>query len=338
MKAVDNGSPKYKNKRKENREKMKPLVSVIMPAYNGEKYIQEAIDSVLEQTYENWELIIIEDASADHSMEIIKRYQDKRIRLFCNEQNKGIAESTNRGIQESRGKYIALLDDDDIAEKDRFTLQVNYLETHSEIDILGGRTTVIDTSGKVIDYSGIPRNNPKYIKAVLLFCCMDFWNSTAMIRREFIEKFHLYYENGYYGIQDFKFYMESSKVGNISTIPQFLLKHRLHSGNETDRNLRLFQKERERMYAKIQCDSLEKSGFSVKKNDMTFLNKVLAEQNGKCDSIQELRQLYWIFCELLQQGRKMEIDYLNELEHVCKVKMAEQLIRMKHFFEREEYK
>lgn len=311
---------------------MSPLVSVIMPSYNGERFIREAIESVLVQTYENWELIIIEDASTDHSIEVIKTYKDKRIRLFCNEQNKGIAESTNRGIQESRGKYIALLDDDDVAEKDRFTLQVDYLETHPEIEILGGRTTFIDTSGKVIDYSGIPRNNPKYIKAVLLFGCMDFLNSTAMIRRGFIEKFHLYYENGYYGMQDYKFYMESSKLGNISTIPQFLLKHRLHNGNETDRNFRLFQKERERVYAKIQCDSLKKSGFCLKKDDMAFINKVLAEKDGKCDSIWELRRLYWIFYELLRQGRELEISYLNELEHVCRVKMAEQFIRMKRLF------
>lgn len=313
---------------------MKPLVSVIMPSYNSEKFIGEAIESVLEQTYENWELIIIEDASADHSQEVIHAYKDERIRLLCNEVNRGISESTNRGIEESRGKYIALLDDDDIAEKDRLTLQVNYLENHTEIDILGGRTTLIRESGEIIDYSGIPRNNPKYIKAVLLFGCMDFWNGTAMIRREFIDKFHLRYENGYYGMQDYKFYMESSKVGNISTIPQFLLRHRFHSENETDRNFQLFQKEREKTYARIQRDSLEKSGFCLTEDSLSLINKVLAEKDGRCDSIEELSRLYWVFHELLRQGREMEIDYLDELEHVCRVRMAGQLVRMKNFFEK----
>lgn len=311
---------------------MKPLVSVIMPSYNSENYIDEAIESVLEQTYENWELIIIDDASTDRSTEIIKTYKDKRIRLLCNEINKGISESTNKGIKKSRGKYIALLDDDDIAEKDRLTLQVSYLEMHTEIDILGGRTTLIDKSGDVIDYSGIPRNNPKYIKAVLLFSCMDFWNGTAMIRREFIENFHLYYKNGCYGMQDYRFYMESSKVGNISTIPQFVLRHRLHSGSETNRNFQLFQKERKDVYAKIQRDSLRKSGFCLTEDVLAFINKVLAENNGKCDSIHELRQLYWIFYELLQQGKEMGIDYLDELGHVCRVRMAEKIVGMNNFF------
>lgn len=312
---------------------MDPLVSVIIPSYNGEKFIGESIESILEQTYENWEIVIIDDASTDHSLEVIKTYKDKRIKLFCNEVNKGIATSTNRGIQESRGEYIALLDDDDIAEKDRLALQVKYLETHKEIDILGGRTTLIDELGEIIDYCDIPRNNPKYLKAMLLFGCFSFFNSTAMIRREFIEKNHLQYENGCYGMQDLKFYIESSKLGNISSIPQFLLRHRIYGGNETDRNFQFFKNERERMFARFQCESLKKSGFRLTNKELMLINKVLAERDGKCDSIQEFNQLYWIFHKLLQQGRESKVDYLDELGHVCRVKMAEQLIRLTDFFE-----
>lgn len=313
---------------------MKPLVSVIMPSYNCEQFIGEAIESILYQTYDNWELIIVEDASEDGTLDIIKTYRDKRIKLFCNERNQGIANATNRGIKESKGTYIALLDDDDIAEKGRLALQVEYLEKHPEIDILGGRTIFIDESGKTIDYSGIPKRNPKYIKAVLLFNCMDFLNGTAMIRRAFIEKNHLYYENSCYGMQDYKFYIESSKVGNISTINQFLLRHRLHDRNETDRNFQLFSEQRKVAYASFQRDSLRKSGFCLTENALTLLNKALAERDGKCESIQELEELYGIFCELLRQGRERKIDYLEELEHVCRVKMGEQLIRMDHLFDR----
>lgn len=317
---------------KETGGESSPLVSVVMPSYNCEKYIGEAIESVLNQTYKNWELIIIEDGSADNSLEIIQNYRDKRIKLLCNELNRGIADATNRGIKESAGRYVALLDDDDIAEKNRLELQVNYLENHAEIDILGGRTTFINESGEVIDYSGVPRNNPKYIRAVLLFNCMDFLNGTAMIRKEFVEKHHLHYENGCYGMQDYKFYIESSKVGNISSINRFLLKHRLHNGNETDRNFRIFGKERQQTYARFQCHSLEKSGFCLTEDALALINKALSEKGGGCDSIQELQELYEIFCELLRQGERMKIDYLEELEHVCKTKMAEQLMKIENLF------
>ena len=311
---------------------MKPLVSVVMPSYNGGKFIGEAIESVISQTYENWELIIVEDCSEDDSQKIIQNYTDQRIRLFCNERNQGIAESTNRGIRKSRGKYIALLDDDDIAEKERLSWQVDYLESHPEIDFLGGRSRFIDEEGAVVDYSCIPRNNPRYIKAMLLFQSMDFLNGTAMIRKEFMERHHLYYQNHCYGMQDFRFYIESSKVGNISTINRFLLRYRVHPENDTKRNFRVFQEERKQAYAYFQQLSLRKSGFSLQEESLAFLQRVLAERDGGCSSARELKELHQVFCELLRQGAEMGIDYLDELEHVCKVKLAGQLIRIKDLF------
>lgn len=98
---------------------MKPLVSVIMPAYNGEKYIGDAIESILNQTYDNFELIIVEDKSTDHTLDVIHGYEDSRISLYLNECNRGIAYSTNLGIEQSKGKYIALLDDDDMSASRR---------------------------------------------------------------------------------------------------------------------------------------------------------------------------------------------------------------------------
>lgn len=305
-----------------------PLVSVIMPAYNAERYIRGAIDSVLDQTYEDWELIVVEDGSTDATLDVIRGYTDKRIRLFRNDRNRGIAFSTNRGIEESRGKYIALLDDDDIAEKDRIKLQVEYLEQHIEIDILGGRSVYIDERDMIIDHAPIPRKNPKYIKSVLLFNCMDFMNSTAMIRKEFIEKNHLYYHDGCYGMQDFRFYIESSKVGNISTIGDFLLRHRIYTGNTTHRNMTVFKEERAIVYAQLQRYSLWKSGFRLSEGSLRLLNKVLAETDGRCRSVQEFQELFIVFKELLQQGRKMGIDHQNELSHVCRVKLAEQIINL----------
>ena len=100
-------------------------VSVIMPAYNGEAFIGESIQSLIDQTYEFWELYVIDDCSQDKTVEIIESFKDDRIHLIKNAQNMGIAYNTNLGIEKSNGEYIALLDDDDVSLKDRFKIQVD---------------------------------------------------------------------------------------------------------------------------------------------------------------------------------------------------------------------
>ena len=167
---------------------MRSLVSVVMPAYNGEKYIADAIESIINQSYTEWELIIVDDASIDNTLDVIKKYKDDRISLYINDKNRGISYSTNLAISKSNGKYIALLDDDDIATKDRLLLQAEYLDNHPSIDILGGRAVNIDEYGNVLMHdSSAPLNNPKLIRAWMNFANRRFSNGTTMIRKEFIE-------------------------------------------------------------------------------------------------------------------------------------------------------
>ena len=307
---------------------MLPLVSVIMPAYNAEKYIGSAIESILNQTYARLELVIVEDCSTDNTLEIICRYADGRIKLLQNDVNKGIAYSTNRGINFSQGKYIALMDDDDIAALDRLKFQVDYLEKHDEIDILGGRSIEIDSEGNIIRRGGIPRYNPKYIKTVLLFRCVDFVNGTAMIRRKFIDENHLVYQEDCYGMQDYKFYIDSSKVGNISTIENILLYYRVHEGNETKRRKQEYGEQRKQKYAQFQRESLKLSGYSLDEEKMGIINKVLAEGDGGSQDKEELCKLYEVFCEILRQARMMHVDYYIELEHYCKLTLSNQIKKL----------
>ncbi len=307
------------------------LVSVIMPAYNADKFIGEAIESILNQSYKNFELIVIDDGSSDRTLEIIESFKDDRLFIFCNEKNKGISYTTNRGIRKTNGKYIALMDDDDIAESNRLKIQVDYMEKHPQIDILGGRTTYIDEKGELLDYGGIPRYNPNYIKAVLLFNCMDFMNSTAMIKKDFIVKNNLLFEENCFGMQDFKFYIKSSKIGKISAVNEFVLKHRIHENNETERNFQFFEKERAEKYAEFQRYSLKRSGFVLEENELKFINKVLAERGGKCETKEDLHILYTVFTKLLGQAKKMNLDYVEELIHLFKVKISEQIMLIKLF-------
>lgn len=310
---------------------MLPLVSVVMPAYNSEKYIGKAIESILNQTYKWFELIVVEDGSGDNTLQVINEYDDARIKLIKNECNRGIAYSTNRGIACAEGKYIALMDDDDIAVSERLALQVNFLEKHPDIDILGGRSNDIDDSGYLIREGGIPRNNPRYIRAVLLFKCMNFRNGTTMMRKEFIDKNALCYEENSYGMQDFKFFIESSKKGNISTISDLLLYYRVHKENETTRQKKDFEEERRRTYARFQRESLREEGYRLDEEKLSTVNRLLAEFDGGCNNRYDLQILYATFEEIIKQARIMGLDYCKELEHYCKLILAEQVRQLISF-------
>lgn len=155
-----------------------PVVSVLMPTYNAEKYLKEAIDSILNQTFTDFEFLIIDDNSKDKTKKIIGKYNDKRIKLIKGPQ-KGLAAALNCGIKKAQGKYIARMDADDISLPARFEKQVNYLEAHPEITVLGtwqehfGRWNFIHKA----------KATHEECKAELLFNC-DLCHSTLMFRKE----------------------------------------------------------------------------------------------------------------------------------------------------------
>lgn len=302
---------------------MKSLVSVVMPAYNGEKYIAKSIQSVLNQTYDNIELIIVEDCSTDKTADVIKSFHDERIRVFSNKKNMGIAYSTNVGISKSRGEYIALLDDDDIAIADRFSIQVEYMDKHIDIDILGGRSLDINSDDEIISYGWTPRNNPKYIKAMLLFECLDFRNGTAIFRKNFLLKNKLKYKDNYYGMQDFMMYVEASKCGCITSLNKYFLKYRVHGSSETSK--RACSQNRKKIYAEIQRWSLAKSGFILSDNQYNIINSCFDEYDESKHDMNKFMLLYGVLSEIINQAKQNKIDYYDELVLVCKNKLSKYL-------------
>lgn len=126
-----------------------PKVSIILPVYNAEKFLDETITSILNQSFEDFEFIIINDESKDKSPDIIKKYfkKDKRIIFVNNEKNLGCVNTRNRGLRMANGEYIAVMDSDDVSLRDRFKIQVNYLDKHPEIFLIGGSAIVIDEEG-----------------------------------------------------------------------------------------------------------------------------------------------------------------------------------------------
>lgn len=305
--------------------KMKPLVSVVMPAYNAEQYIEAAIESVLTQTYDNFELVIVEDCSTDNTRKVIQKYKDDRIQIYYNERNRGIANTTNRAIDASKGKYIALLDDDDIAVVDRLKLQTSFLEENLDIDVLGGRTVNIDENGDTIGTWPPPRRNPKYIRAMLLFNNVDFANGTMMIRKSFLDHYDLHYKDNCLGMQDYRFNIESSKVGKFSALDNVLLYHRVYEHSETQKRMTCYKQERASLYAQFQRDSISTSGFILNEDSLKLINKVLDEMSSGCETIEEVKKLYRVFEEMLKQAEKMELDYYEEFKILCQKKILEQL-------------
>ena len=128
---------------------MNPKVTVLMPAYNAGKYIAESIQSVIDQTYSDWELLVVNDGSTDNTVEVVEGFSDPRVRLLNNPENLRLIKTLNRGLEEARGEYVARLDADDRALPERLRLQVEVLDNDSDLVLIGGRSNVICADGEV---------------------------------------------------------------------------------------------------------------------------------------------------------------------------------------------
>lgn len=204
-----------------------PLVSIAMPVYNAEKYIKKTIESVLNQTYTNFELILINDASKDRSKEIIHSFSDSRIRYIENPENLGIVKTRNKCIQYARGKYIAVLDNDDITLPPRLAKQVEFLEENNDYGICGSFYDIIDGSDNVVHKMKLPVTNSQ-IKTFLLFnnCCC---NSSVMIKSDIIKE--QMYPEGFDMIEDYYFLHSASKSTKLFNLPMYITQYRVHGEN-----------------------------------------------------------------------------------------------------------
>jgi glycosyltransferase involved in cell wall biosynthesis len=197
---------------------------------NGEKFIKKAIDSILVQTYKYFELIIIDDGSTDSSLQIIKQFSDSRIVLFINEQNMGQSYSRNRGIKESVGEYIAIMDSDDIALPDRLEKQVSFLEGNPYISLCSSSATLIDENGAPFGEKNTPENDVE-IKLRLLFYC-PIIHPTVMFRKADFLNINLLYDEHFVYAQDFDVWSRAMDKLSFFGIQESLLLFRFkHEGS-----------------------------------------------------------------------------------------------------------
>jgi glycosyltransferase involved in cell wall biosynthesis len=202
-----------------------PKVTVFIPVHNRERYIGDAIQSVLAQDFQDFDILLIDDGSTDRSVEVMRSFHDPRLTIVLNETNLGIPRTRNRGLELARGEYIALLDSDDRASPDRLQKQVAYLDAHPDCVQIGSWCRMMNEQGIPLQKIKRQPAHPDEIKAELLFrCCMS--NRTIMGRTEILRKFG--YRNDFPRCQDYDLHVRLSSQFKMANIPECLVLGRIH--------------------------------------------------------------------------------------------------------------
>jgi len=212
------------NKNPKNFNKEYPTISVIMAVHNSQRFLEKSIKSIINQTFNDFELIIINDFSKDKSLDLAKEYRkrDKRIIIFNNKKNMGPAKTRNKGLNKAKGKYIAILDSDDISHPKRLEIQFKYLEKHPETFLVGSSAVFIDENGNEI------KRFRKYKNSEILSWRLP--KSCSIIHSSVMFRNHkkIFYDVQYKYAHDYAFYLELlSKNKKLINLPNFLVKYRV---------------------------------------------------------------------------------------------------------------
>ena len=248
----------------------KPTVSVVMSVYNAELYVREAIESILQQTYADFEFLILDDGSTDASLEIVRSISDPRIRVFSSDKNMGIVHQVNRGISMAQGKYIARMDADDISLPERFAHEVAYLETHHRVGMVGTWVELIDTKGVSNNVVWRFQATPEDIPVVLLFG-NNFANPTVMIRTSALPE--VVYKSEYTLSEDFELTTRISDSHGVANLQEVLLKYRVHGKCISHRKRELCRE----LVMRVLGGRLDRLGVAYTEDDLQFHNAICFE-------------------------------------------------------------
>lgn len=283
---------------------MNILVSVLMPVYNSQKYLKESIESILNQTYKNIEFIIVNDGSTDKSLDIIKSFSDKRIKIIDRKENRGIIFSLNEGIEKCSGKYIVRMDSDDISLNQRIEKQVLYMEKNRNIDASGTGIRIIG-SRKIlklpIDYNEL--------KVKSLFSTPLF-HPTVIIKSEILKK--VKYPLNCEGYEDYMLWkMLISKGYIISNLSEKLVYYRINNNGITQN----FQKIKEKIWSMYPL--YEKNLKEIYEEELTqemielFLilnNTNLISSDKKLNNKELKEKMYKLICQIAEKTSNNKID------------------------------
>ena len=282
-----------------------PELSIIMPLYNTANYVAQAIQSLLSQTYTNFELIIVDDASTDQSLEIVKSFNDTRIKILTNEKNEGIVFSRNRGLQIAKGKFLAPFDSDDIAMPEKFEKQIIFLKKHPDFGLIGSWVKIIDEYGTLNKRKWELSASAERIPSILLFRNY-FVQSSVVLRREAAP------ENGYaIGndiVEDYLMWVDVAEKYKVWNFPEYLVKYRIHPKSATGSDvIRLQQKDKivfQIIYNKL--------GILIDNQLAEILLKIKSDKD--IQSLRELKDIDNFLLLILKKNARLGIFNQKELK------------------------
>lgn len=280
-----------------------PSVTILMAVHNGERYLRQAMDSILSQTWTDFEFLIIDDGSHDRSVDIITAYHDPRIRLIHNTTNMGLAVSLNRGLACARGTYIVRMDSDDISMPQRIEQQVAYMECHPDVGICGCRVQTITTEGTKQAVWNYP-TDPDRITSTLLFHSVIVHPSVIM-RREILRQAGLCYNATYARAQDYDLWARASQHMCLANMADILLHYRVYPFQE-----RKGYREEQQVWAnRVRQFQIERTGLCPTQEELaTHAALSTWKQAGSLWAFQPerafvMRAESWL-CKLLAANRK----------------------------------
>lgn len=264
-----------------------PAISIVMPTYNAAQYIHQSVQSILSQTFTDFELIIIDDGSEDDSIDIIKTFQDDRIVLI--ENNHNFIESLNMGIGQAKGKYIARMDADDIMVPNRLEMQYYFMENNPDIDICGGWMETLNKRTTIIKS---PIEHKEICNSLLSVNCL--FHPTIMFRQDSLSGIYFFpnlYKYDYIYAEDYKLWTDLLKEGlRFANIPVVLVQYRIWENQNTSR----YSSSMATISKQIQTEYLGYVAEKIVENNddlFDFINKAIILNNtGELDFL-TLRQI-----------------------------------------------
>tara|TARA_Y100000310_G_scaffold272661_1_gene287773 strand:- start:432 stop:1283 length:852 start_codon:yes stop_codon:yes gene_type:complete len=253
----------------QNNEKLEPTVSVIMNCYNGEKYLFESINSLISQTYKNWELIFWDNLSTDNSRIILEKFSDQRIKYFSSEKFVNLYEARNLAIEKAKGKYISFLDTDDLWIKDKLEKQIYFLEKNKEFEIVYSNYYILEEK-KNKRYLRHKTSLPSGFITQELLNYYSITILTAFLKKSIFEKFK--FDNNYNVIGDFDFFINISQKFKIASIEEPLASYRVHSSNFSTKRIKIYVRELS-SWINFNEKKLSSYGYTLKEQKF-FLTKL----------------------------------------------------------------
>ena len=309
-----------------------PLVSVVLPVHNGEQFVRDAVQSILDQTYKNFELLILISATTNkESSCILNSFTDKRIRLIYRTPEEILPKALNRGIRESKGKYIARMDADDISLPNRLEEQVSFMEIHEDIGIVG---TWVKTLGTGKNFINKGLTLPEDIRANLLFYTSLVHPST-MLRTSLLEKFNLEYDGTFTEVEDYDMWIRCSVYFPITNINKVLLFYRVHKNSK----FQTHRKEVRDVTYKIRLKLLQNLGLLPSLEEMITHNSLNPAKGENIDIFLK-KESEWL-SKIIEANVKTNIYTKESLSKIiynrwysiCRANTKEGLLVLKKFIQ-----